>query len=211
MYVIATPKRGEKEMSEVSNPASKSATERAGQAIESIESRYWEALFFLVLLAYDLLLVYVATGYSEDPRLFPLLMGVPLAGLIIVRIAMLLLADRFDFDSGGMFESVTSDLDIEETEEGGQAGSGTLEQYQSELATMGWIAGLLALVWAFGFQISVVVFVFTYVLYYERDLQRAVLATVVAFGLVYLLFIQLLSVPLYEGALLPEFLKNILL
>lgn len=185
--------------------------ERYAGTIESIESRYWEALFFMVLLAYDLVLVYTATGYGEDPRLFPLMIGVPLAGLIVVRVAMLVMADRFDFDSAGMFESVTADLDIEETEEGGQAGPGTLEQYRSELATMGWIAGFLALVWAFGFQISVVVFVFAYVLVYEQDVKRAIVATVVAFALVYLLFIQLLSVPLYEGALLPDFLTRLLL
>ncbi|MFB6097342.1 MAG: tripartite tricarboxylate transporter TctB family protein [Haloferacaceae archaeon] len=182
-------------------------TDRSGHPIEGIEDRYWEALFFLVLLAYDLVLVYTATGYGEDPRLFPLLIGIPLAGLILVRVGMLVFADRFDFDSGGMFESVTSDLDVEE---GGEAPPSKLAQYRSELATIGWIAGFLVLVWALGFQISVVAFVFAYVLVYERDLKRAVLATAIAFGLVYLLFIELLSVPLYEGALLPEFLLRLL-
>lgn len=168
--------------------------------VRRLERKHWESLFFLLLLSYTVVLVVRANGYSSDPRLFPLMIGLVLIGLVVVRVTMLL-SDRFSGVGGGMFESLSEELkDADEaTRERDR-----LTRYRIELSMVGWVVGLLALVWALGFQLALIIFVFVFVYVYEDSARRAALTSLLSYALIYLLFVQLLSVTLYEPNLLPE-------
>jgi hypothetical protein len=180
---------------------------RIADRIRDTESSYWEALFLLIILAYVLLLVYTAWGYSGDPRLFPLLIGVPLVGIIVLRVVMLL-STRFNVSSGGALQSVTTEL-----EDAGEDDSGPVNdivRYRRQIETIGWLCGLTACTWALGFQIGLIIFVFTFVYTYERDTVRAAGAALITYAIIYTLFIRLLSVILNEPALLPDSIAELL-
>ena len=174
---------------------------RISSRLRDTGSRYWEALFLTFILAYVFLLIYTALGYAEDPRLFPLLVGVPLTGLILLRITMLL-SSRFTVSSEGMFRDVGTELEGD-SEEDSEA-IDDLVRYRRQLETITWLCSLTAFIWAFGFQIGLVIFVFAFVYTYEQNATRAAGATVATYGIVYLLFVRLLSVTLLEPALLPD-------
>lgn len=180
---------------------------RFADLLRDAEGRYWESVFLGLIMAYTLVLVVTALGYGPDPRLFPLLIGVPLIALILVRIGMLL-SDRIDVRSGGVFQEVTAEL----ADAGEDAGPqyDTLERYRKQVEIVAWLCGFVALIWAIGFQLGLVIFVFTFVAIYEGDLRRALAATIIAYGVVYLLFVQLLSVSLYDPALLPDSIADLI-
>lgn len=177
----------------------------AASLVRRLERRHWESLFFLVLLSYTVVLVARASQYGSQPRLFPLVIGVTLIALILVRITMLL-SDRFSVAGGGMFESLSGLTDDEEETQQRD----TLARYRIELSMVGWVLALLALIWALGFQLALVVFVFAFVYVYERSAPRAVATAVLSYALIYLLFVQLLSVTLYEPNLLPDFIVELI-
>lgn len=180
---------------------------RFADLLRDAESRYWESIFLGLILAYTLVLIAKALGYAPDPRLFPLLIGVPLVALILVRVTMLL-SDRIDVSSGGMFEDVTAELSDAGEDVGPEYD--TLTTYRRQIEIIAWLCGFTALIWALGFQLGLVIFVFAFVAVYEDDLKRAFVATVIAYGLVYVLFIQLLSVSLHDPALLPSSIADLL-
>ena len=165
---------------------------------ERLDSNHFEALFMGLLLTYTLLLIYTALGYGSQARLFPLLVGGPLLGLILLRLD-LLLTNHIQRGSSGVFQDMTDGLRDEES-----SSVDAMTQYRRESEIILWLVTALVLIWAIGFQIALVVFVFLFVYSHERDLIRALGSTVIAYGIVYLLFVQLLSVNLYEPALLPD-------
>lgn len=167
--------------------------------LQWLDKRYTESLFLGALFTYTLLLVTTALDYGPKPQLFPLLAGIPLLGLILLRLGMLNV-ERLRFDSGGMFQGLTDDMREDEMVEDATA------RYGREAEIILWLAGALALIWVAGFQIALLAFVFLFVFYHERDLYRAVGSTLLAYALLYVLFIELLSVELYQPALLPDIL-----
>ncbi|WP_158599381.1 tripartite tricarboxylate transporter TctB family protein [Halobellus sp. Atlit-38R] len=169
-----------------------------------LDSNHFEALFIGLLFTYTLLLIYTALGYGSQPRLFPLLVGGPLLGLIILRLD-LLLTNHIQLGSSGVFQDMTDGLMDDEPNP-----IDPMTKYRREAEIILWLVTALVLVWAIGFQIALVVFVFLFVYSHERDLIRALGSTLIAYGIVYLLFVQLLSVNLYEPALLPESIMNTL-
>lgn len=184
------------------------AGSRVADRLRDTGPRHWEALFLGSIFAYVLVLVITARGYAPDPRLFPLLIGVPLLGLILLRVTMLL-SDRFDVAAVGMFDQVTADLDdVDEDHDDGSVDD--VIRYRRQVESIVWLCSLVALIWALGFQIGLVIFVFTFVYTYERDVVRAAGATVAAYAIVYLLFVRLLSVQLFEPALLPDSIVELL-
>jgi hypothetical protein len=57
------------------------------------------------------------------------------------------------------------------------------------------------LIWLVGHIVALLVFVFGFIYLYERNIKRALIATALTFGFIYLLFVTILSASLYEGVL----------
>lgn len=170
--------------------------DRVFEFIEATDSRYWAVVFFFGLLAYMGLLIVEALSYSDAAQLFPLIVGVPLIGLIIVNIVLVLYGDRLGIESVDLFENIAS-LGPEEEDER----RSVTEQYRREFEMILWIAASVALIWLVGHVAALVVFVFGFIYGYERNLKRAVAATAITFAFVYLLFISLLGANLASGVL----------
>jgi hypothetical protein len=181
-------------MSSNDNRAVDGLSDRVFMFIENTDGRYWAVTFFLGLIAYTGLLVVEALTYSDAAQLFPLLIGVPLLGLIVLDIGLVLFGDQIGIESVDLFEEIVS-LDEE-----GEMRS-LVDQYRREFEMILWVGVSVALIWLLGHVIALSVFVFVFIYTYERNLKRAVLATAITFGFVYLLFIVLLEANLASGVL----------
>lgn len=180
--------------------------------LRSVDYRQWEMLFYLLLLGYSLLLVYKAWGYDSDAQLFPLIVGVSLVGMLMVKIATLLFADRINISRNEMFGSITAGLDQpEDTKE--SEGTQTLDilvRYRREYEMVGWTFALVAFIWLLGFRLSMFVFIPAFIYRYERDLKRAVGVTLFTWIATDLIFVRLLSVTFSKGVIVPDWIIQLL-
>lgn len=174
-----------------------SVDDRAFRKITDIDSRYWASLFFGLLFVYVGLLVSQALGYASAPRLFPLIIGVPLLLLIVVQVVLLVFQEQLGIKSDDLFESIQQLEDTtEETDE-----EAAVEQTRQESKMIVLSVLSFVLIWLVGHMVALLVFVFGFIYLYERNLTRALLATALTFGFIYLLFVVILGASLYEGAL----------
>jgi hypothetical protein len=184
-------------MSETSNRAAGKPGDRFFTFVQRVDGRYWSTAFFLGLFAYTLLLVITAMGYSGPAGLFPIAVGLPLLGLIVVKVVVTLFAERLGIESVDLFEDIQ---DLGEDEEEGDEVDERIT-YRREFETTMWVSFAVVSIWLLGHLPGLLVFVFGFVYAYERDLLRAGGATGVTFLFVYLLFRVILGANLYEGVL----------
>lgn len=164
------------------------------ERLAAVDSRYFATVFFLALLGYTLALLQEAIGYSADPRLFPMIVGVPLVLLLVAKILLLLFGDRFDLRTVDFFEDL-GEMDVAAT--GGVTDRAA--RYRRELSMVAWIGGLSVLIYLFGNLVAVPVFIFAFILAWERDPLRAALVAAVTFAFIFLLFVEVLNASLWRG------------
>jgi len=170
--------------------------DRGFERLADIDPRFSAAAFFLALLGYTMALLLEARGYPADPRLFPMIVGLPLTLLLITKVLMLLLQDRVHVQSVGFFD----DLDVMDV--ASDDGEPQREsRYRRELSMIIWIGGLGVLIYLIGNLLAIPVFIFTFILAYERDLVRAALVSAITFAFVYLLFAEVLGASLWRGVI----------
>lgn len=170
--------------------------DRGFERLADVDERYFALVFFSTLLVYTLALVSQAVGYSADVRLFPLIVGVPLSVMLAVKILLLVLGDRLDLNVGKILDDV-ADVDAVAADRV----TDKAVQYRHELSMTLWIGALTVLIYLFGNLTAVPIFIFAFVLVYERDVVRAAVVAGVTVVFIYLLFIQLLEAPLWRGVL----------
>lgn len=180
------------------------ATGRVWGLPDRVPRRFREAIFVLLLGVYASVIVFTAIGYSQRARRFPLVIGVPVLGLIVLKVALLLGGDRLSLPATGLVSDVVS-LDT-----GGSDDIDASTQRRREVEVIGWIALFVGLIWALGFQVGSVLFVAGFVFRHQRDPKRALLVAGITYAIIYLLFVRLLNRRLVEPALLPDFVVQVL-
>lgn len=159
--------------------------------LAAIDGRRYRALAALVVLGYVLALLWQAAGYTPAARLFPLAVGVPLVGLLLIELATTL-AGRGGWD--GPFDAVFDRLDD-------RLDGGSAERYRRTAVALGWLAALLAAVWLLGHLLGALGYVIAAVRAGGGSRRRALLAGVAAAGGLFVLFELVLSARLYGGLL----------
>lgn len=169
--------------------------DRVFDGLVTVDSRVWPGIFFGVIGLYTFAVVLQSTSYSEAARLFPIVIGVPLLGLIALKLLMTVFDDRNWFASTELF-----DFD-DRFDHVGVAAVEAAVRYQREAEMIIWLVGLSVFLWVFGFILTLIVFLFTFVFIYERDVLRAAIVSAVTVGFVYFFFIRLLGASVYTGAI----------
>lgn len=166
----------------------------AFERLAAASDRYAGAVFYALALGYVTLALADARTYDPDARLFPVLVGVPLAVLLAVKLVL----ERSDGSGGAagpladVFEAVESHRD------GGPDGP---TRYRRYLAAVGWLSGLVVLVRLVGLFPAAVLYVTAFVYRQEGDLRRALALGGLTGASCYLLFARLLSATTYGGLL----------
>ena len=180
--------------------------ESVSQQISRISQDIWKTVFFGMLFAYTAVLVFASLGYTAAARLFPLIIGLPLLGMLLMNILLIHNPTKYTIRFGGLFDDISDEAMSEQMSNGDAGGSDVATRIHREI-TMGlWILSVLVLIWLFGFLNAFLVFIFLFVYFYEGSLIRAGTVTVLSLIFIYALFIELLALPLPEGALLSSLL-----
>lgn len=174
------------------------------QQVSQVSFNQWKTVFFGVLFAYTALLVFESLGYSADARLFPLIIGVSLLGMLLVNIVLIHYPTQFSSESGGLFDSISEEIKPDQTNEETEEPTAVVRIYR-EITMVLWIFGVFVLIWLIGFLNAFAVFIFSFIYVYEEDLIRAGGVSLLSLLFMYALFVELLSLPIWEGILLSGF------
>jgi len=159
-------------------------------------------VFYVLLLAWVVALTYWATGWdSWRDQLFPLLVTLPTALLVVVQLVRLRRSDSFGLRSrGGRDERGDgSEADREGVE---RADDESTVDGERLVVVFGWVAAFPVAIYYVGFALSIPAFLFGFVGYLLDDWRRAAVISVVTTAVV-ALFVSVLSVQLWEGVFAP--------
>jgi hypothetical protein len=167
-------------------------------------------LFYGGLLVYVVSHILLARDWSWENKLFPFLVGIPMVVLILVNMVLIKkpeIRERFtatDKPMSKMTEALSSDVDDTETV------VERASRHKSEIGITLWTISLPIAVYLLGFAYSLPTYVFVFILYYLRDLKKAIIGTVAFTAFSYVVFLVLLNLRMYHGVVgLPNILEYV--
>jgi len=166
------------------------------ERLADLDDRYPPAAFYGLLFAYVAALLAEAMRYDPRARLFPLLVGVPLAVALAVAV-FAALVDAPDLGVAGPFEGLVSAVETHRRVDGGD----TPRRYRREAETILWLLAFVSAIRLLGFFPAIPCYVTAAVYRWERDVRRALLLGLLTTAALYVLFAELLSATVYRGAL----------
>jgi hypothetical protein len=159
-----------------------------------------DAMFALTLLAVVLYFVVAALEYDELARQVPLIVGIPVAVLLVVQVLTQVFPGALArFERADQLRVVQVDEQLlAQAEATVEAGDGKHE----ELEFYGWIAGFIAAIYLFGFLTAIPLFM-TAILFLRlgEGVWVAMSAAALMWMVAYLGFEKLMEVPLFTGAI----------
>jgi len=165
--------------------------------LERISPIYYQQLFFIFVFGYVFLMMWDTRTYGSTVRLFPLLIGIPLLGALVLQIVFPLLPDWLAGNFDGLMGAAVGDEEIDLKQDSFERST----RMQRELGVVIWVVALLAIMYLFGFFSGMTVFVAVFIYYYERSLVKAIGIMMINFVLSYILFVQILQLRLFPGAI----------
>ncbi len=159
---------------------------------ETTSTFHKEVVFYLLLLVTSLFVLTETLELASDTRLLPLLFLSFLIVMIVLKLCFLLY-DRFYglpsaiTDNSSSFLDEFLDTDVEVS---------TIRQFRM----VAWVIGATFLVYLFGHLLAIPLFIFLFV-FLESDipLWKNVALSMGMLVAIYLIFVQLLSMRMYEG------------
>jgi hypothetical protein len=178
-------------------------TEQESRGLLPVEGRWLSLLFFAGLGVWIALLIYWSLPWNWDNKLFPIMAGslaVVLILSVVVEYAIPDIYDRLLPD----FEFL-EDADDEMTERMEETGTVTTrskaERETYELIMLGWVVALPVLIYYAGFGLVIPIYTLAFGLYFLRDVKMSILMTLLITLFIWLLFVVILNVQLWEGTL----------
>lgn len=170
----------------------------------SLNQKWFKAGAYLFFLAWMGTLVVIAAqwGVRQD-RLFPLIIGIPLIILIILKLSMILSPDLFT-----RFIPETTNTDSNASQEESHNTQSRREQGVNDIMIILWVIGFPVWLYYAGFVIGFPVYIFALAWYLTRKLRMAIFVTVIFSMFVYVLFDQILGLNFWKGVLGLSILSN---
>ena len=143
-----------------------------------------------------MLFVFIAFNYRPEARLFPLLLGIPLAALLAMQLIFDLLPQfqkHLSFlKDEGLFSHTGTPGSVRQTAQK----EGTV--WLRVLQVLAWLVGFLILLWNVNYVYAAPLFVFLMIRFQGKESwRRAFIAAAVTGIFVYLLFARILKMALY--------------
>lgn len=162
--------------------------------------------FYLLLLLWLAYLLYRTLAFEQfEDLFFPLLLGVPLALLLLIQIVItrfpqlaerampeseLSSADEDDGIAGRVAEATAEELGISKRQK---------EKY--EIRMIAWVTVLPFMMYYIGMGWTLLIYVFVFTYSFVGDLKKAVGMTIGVTAFVYVLFIELLNMIIWTGTI----------
>lgn len=172
-----------------------------------VTPKWFTVTFYAVLLVWDGLLIFWAQDWRYDDRFFPTLVGVLVAIIAVAQLLKTLFPDLSErlgsSDDAVADQEVAMNENKERIENATKADTGRTksERETYELLMIAWVTALPLLMYFVGFTITLPLYVFSFTWYFLRDLKTAAIVTAAFSLFIYVLFVLLLDVQLWEGVL----------
>ena len=180
-----------------------------------IQGEHLAALFYLALLGWFGYIVWVARTYDPADRLFLYIVLPPTVLLTVYQLIKIFLpgahqkiTDKFMIGLVRInpFDSSSSEGKSKEELQAKMANAMDSDRPDKirqtyELQTAASVVLLGVLVYLIGFIYALPLYVFAFVLYYDQSVRSALVVTVGFSLLMYVLFLELLNVVLWDGAI----------
>lgn len=154
-------------------------------------------LFFLVWVLYLLVTAYNWTAYRD--RLFPLLVGTPVLLFILVKLASLRYPELIDEIIPSRGEALNEE--VTPMDQNRASGYSAEKRKKLEIRICVWIVLLPVALHYLGFIIALPIYMFAFTYYLTGDLKTTTYFTLGFVAFIYVLFIQLLNMIIWQGAL----------
>lgn len=177
------------------------------EGLVPIDGKWFKMGFYLFLFGWLAYLLVETSSYSNrQDWLFPVIIGAPLVLLTAAK----LLTIQYE----GIVERVLPDSDtsgeddmFEAVQEVGARNS-KAEKEKYELVMIGWVILLPFMMFFVGMGWTLIIYTFGFTWYFTRSVRTSALVTVIVIVFVWVLFIEILSLIVWDGALgLPAPLK----
>lgn len=169
-----------------------------------VDGRWFKIGFYLFLLGWLAYLMAETAGYTNrEDWLFPLLVAAPIAILLLIKLITIQypgIAERALPDSASSGEDEMFE-DVQEV--GARNTKAAKEKY--ELVMIGWVLLLPFMMYFVGMGWTLILYTFAFTLYFTRDVRTSALVTGIVIVFVWVLFIEILQLIIWDGTLgLPD-------
>lgn len=167
-----------------------------------VEAKWFTVGFYLFLLIWLGYLLWEALGYtSRQDYTFPLVIGFPLAVVTIAKLITVVYPQIVDW----IMPEESGESEMFEGVEGTGSRESKSEREKYELYMIGWIILLPFMMYILGMGWTMLLYTFGFTWFFTRDLRTSATVTVVVTIFVWILFIEILSLIIWDGLLgLPE-------
>lgn len=184
-------------------------TDRTEEGLFPVRSLWFEMAFYVFLLVWLSYILYEALGWeSFENYLFVYILAPIIVILLVYRIISRLAPDTVTA-LGAMpgteaTEETTTESESEfdtpgETESRPERPKSEREKYVIYMIL--WTAALPVLMFFFGMAWSLPVYIFSFVWFFTDSLKQSAIVTLVSIGFIYVVFIEILNILLWEGYL----------
>ena len=150
------------------------------------------ALFSICALIFFCVFVYLAQGWRMQARLYPWVIGIPMAILAVIQVIM----DLKGVQAKQSADATPMDFQFSKDTEPVLAKKRTIIMFS-------WLLGFYFGVWLLGFPIAIPLMMFTYLKFQGQEpWGLSITLTVIAWFFFYGLFVRLLNLPFPEGLIL---------
>ncbi len=155
---------------------------------DKIRGELMLALFFLVFFVG---LTLISLTYSPKARRMPLVVGIP--GVVLATVQVLRAASS---KRGGQEPKEVSPGAEEVTLVTGLPGT---DERKRLWAMIGWMALLVAMIWIFGFLVTIPVYTLLFMRAMKESWYMCLSFAIIGFAVLYLLFVVAINIELYPG------------
>jgi hypothetical protein len=150
------------------------------------------ALFSICALIFFCVFVYLAQGWRMQARLYPWVIGIPMAILAVIQVIL----DLKGVQAKQSADATPMDFQFSKDTEPALAKKRTIVMFS-------WLLGFFFGVWLLGFPIAIPLMMFTYFKFQGGEPWRlSIILTVIAWLFFYVLFVRLLHLPFPQGLIL---------
>lgn len=176
-------------------PAPKRSSTEKEDSFYPVSSETFLTVFYVSLVGWTVWLLFRASQWDWDDRVFPYLVGIPLCLLAVSKLL------KLHFQPSLPLPSTDSEEESSKVETSdGLARPRALKQ-RYELIMLVWVVAFPVATYYLGFVLVVPVYLCTFIWYFQRDLKLALLVSIGGSLALYLLFVVLLGVSVWEGKL----------
>jgi hypothetical protein len=190
------------------SPDSQSGTSAAGRrylaALLSIDRRYAQAAFSLLLLGFVLTLVAISLTYDRDARLFPLVVAVPSLVILLVLLGIQTVAPLREYaERFGSAPTLSDRMGVGDEDDESEPTVPIEEVRVTVVRTLGWISTIAVSILLLGHVVGLsIALVVVFRNYSDLSWLRAIVAALVNVVLLTGLFVFVFNARLYPGLLL---------